>query len=109
MLAEAGRPADAIMDASKVVDCAARQDDIYPRGELLADAAGALGGSTRSQRPALDQRNVSIAANGQVVGDRQADHAAADDHYPTAPQRRVTQQVTLSDPVDPVHAGPPPR
>ena len=96
VLAEASRLADAVAEASEVVDCAARQGDVYPRGELLADAAGTLGRSARSQYPALDQRNVLVAVGGQVVGDRQPDHAAADDHYLTAPQQRVTQ---LSGPV----------
>src|SRR5918997_4689426 len=100
MLPKVSRLTHAVAEASEVVDCAARQGDVYARRELLADAAGTLGGGARSQRTALDQRNVWVAADGQVVGDRQANHAAADDHYPAAPHRRVTQQITFSGPVD---------
>ena len=51
-----------------------------PRGAQLPDQAGGVPGGAAGELLALQQQDIGDAELGQVIGDRAADDAAADDH-----------------------------
>ena len=79
-LAEVGRHADLLLEAVKHPHAAHADQHIDLARELLPDAARVAPGGAGAELAALKEHHVDPPAR-QVVGDRTADHAAADDRY----------------------------
>src|SRR5438876_794761 len=72
--------AELVLEALEDLDGLEREPDLRLGRELRADAAGGLRGGAAADRLALEHDDVAHAAAREVVGDRAAHHAAADDH-----------------------------
>ena len=71
--------AELVREPPEDVDALQGEADLGLGRELNADAARRLAGRARADGLALEEDDVAEPAAGQVVGDRAADHAAADD------------------------------
>ena len=79
-LAEPHVDAEIDGEAPAQLDRLLHQPDVELGGPLLAHAAAVAARGALGEVAALDDDHVLEAALGEVVRDRQADHAAADDH-----------------------------
>ena len=82
VLAEAGRlPGLGLEPGVELGRVLGEPGQVLGRAQL-ADQPGRMPGRARGQLLALEQQHVRASRAGQVVGDRAADHPAADDHRP---------------------------
>ena len=79
LLAEADVASEALLEGLPDADAVGGEADIRLGGELLADAAGGVGGGAAPDRIALQDDDVGHAALGQRVGDGAAHDPRADD------------------------------
>src|SRR6266480_7267124 len=79
--------AELVREPPEDVDALQGKADLGLGRELNADAACRLAGRARADAFALEEDDVAEPAAGQVVGDRAAHHAAADDHRAGRPRQ----------------------
>src|SRR2546430_6559868 len=79
--------AELVREPPEDVDALQGEADLGLGRELNADAACRLAGRARADGFALEEDDVAEPAAGQVVGDRAAHHAAADDHRAGRPRQ----------------------
>src|SRR2546428_455740 len=99
--------AELFLEALEDLDALEREADLGLGRELNADATRRLAGRPRADGLALEDDDVAESTAGQVVGDRAADHAAADDDRARRPGRVHEAGLYMPSPMTPMCRGMP--
>src|SRR5205823_11739555 len=90
--------AELVLEALEDLDRLEREADLGLVRELHADPPRRLARRAAADALALEDDDVARAATRQVIGDRAADHTAADDHRAGAPGQAHGRPMMMAPP-----------